>query len=130
MKQWLQECPESPKMAAISPPGRREVEKAIRRSPSTAPGPDGIPFACWRGLGKLGVDILTDVLGVLCSEGGEAVLAEVGLDEEGRHPYNEGFLVLLPKHPWGPTPATSRTSSPKVLGPLTLCTRTTASWRT
>ena len=63
IRQWLKDCPEGPKMAAISPPGRREVEKAIRCSPSTSPGPDGIPFACWRGLGKLGVDTLADVLG-------------------------------------------------------------------
>ncbi len=70
MCRWLDECPPGPKIAAVSPPGRREVENAIRCSPSTAPCPDGIPFACWRGLGELGVDILTDVLGVLCSEDG------------------------------------------------------------
>ncbi len=91
-------------MAAISPPGRKKVEKAIRCSPSTASGPDGIPFACWRGPRQLGVDILTDVLGVLCSDGGEAPLAEMGLDEEGRHPYNEGLLVPLPKKPAGAYP--------------------------
>ncbi len=108
-------------MAAISPPGHREVEKAVRCSLSTVAGPDGIPFARWRGLGKLGVDILTDVLGVLSSEGGEAALAEIGL---GRRPDSEGLLVLLPKKSAGadrpPPPAASRTSSPKVFDPVTL----------
>ena len=36
-------------------------------------------------------------MGVLCAEGGEASLADMGLFDEGRHPYNEGLLVLLPK---------------------------------
>jgi hypothetical protein len=50
IQQWLTECPEGFKIVPISSPGRRETEKAIRCSPGTAPGPDGIPFACWRGL--------------------------------------------------------------------------------
>ena len=104
IQQWLTDRPEGLKIAPISPPGRSEIEKAIRCSPSTTPGPDGIPFACWRGLGQLGLDILTDVLGVLCSRDGEAALAEMGLDEEGRHPYNEGLRVLLPKKPAGADP--------------------------
>ncbi len=49
------------------------------------------------------MDVLTEVLGSL-PRGGRGVLAGMGLDEEGRHPYNEGSLVLLPKKSAGADP--------------------------
>ncbi len=38
---------------------RHHLEQGIAWSPTTAPGPDGIPFVAWRGLGPLAVDIMT-----------------------------------------------------------------------
>ncbi len=79
-----------------------------------------LPFACWRGLGKLGVDILTEVVGILCEEGGEAALADIGIDEEGRHPYNQWLLVLLPKKPAGGDPRGTSYFEPEGTRPLNI----------
>ncbi len=49
---------------------RHRAAKAIKSSPNTSPGPDGIPFAAWRRPGPLGVDILTRVLQGFTTENG------------------------------------------------------------
>ncbi len=128
IQQWLAECPAGPPIVPIAPPGRAEIENAIRCSPSTAPGRDGVPFACRRGIGQLGVDVFAEVLGCLCAEGGEAALADMGLDEEGRHPYSEGPLVLLPKKPAGADPAAFSTLNRRALARSTSLTPITVSW--
>ena len=59
-------------------------------------------------------------MGVLCAEGGEAALADVGLYEEGRHPYDERLLVVLPKKPAGAEPRRVHFLSLRALGFSTL----------
>ncbi len=85
-----------------------------------SPGSDGIPFVCWRVLGDLGADVLTDVLQVLCSPDGEAALADLGLDEQGRRLFNDGVLVLLPKNSTGVDPSGAEFFDPEGARPLNI----------
>ena len=48
---------------------RSDVEEALRQAPSSAPGPDGLPYSAWQALGALGVDVLWAVAGTLAAGG-------------------------------------------------------------
>ena len=61
----------------------------IKRSNSSAPGPDGIPFAAWRAVPDVGASVLLDVFDAIA--GGS-------VPPEG---YNHGLLYLLPKKDTG-----------------------------
>ena len=77
---------------------RHDVAKAVRLSGDSAPGPDGIPYKAWRSVGKLGVDVLWDVIHALASDEGSALLAEAYSDLlPAEHSYNLGLLCCLPK---------------------------------
>ena len=83
---------------------RRDVARAIALSPNSAPGPDGIPYAAWRRLGPLAIDLLAAVSRDLSTESGPAHLQELcSLDPADIHDFNMGLLVLLPKAPAGQT---------------------------
>ncbi|CAK0908614.1 unnamed protein product [Prorocentrum cordatum] len=58
---------------------RRHVEHALKHSPNSAPGPDGIPCAAWRRFGPLAVDVLWAALQDLVS-GGEPAGLECFMD--------------------------------------------------
>ena len=61
---------------------RADIEDAINKSGDTMAGPDGIPYAAWRALGPLGVDILFEAAETLSTEQGIQKLLDAG-DGEG-----------------------------------------------
>ena len=74
---------------------REDVEKAIKASSDTMPGPDGIPYAAWRALGPLGIDILFDAAEVLATPDGPQRMQDAADGEN--HEFNLGILCCLPK---------------------------------
>ena len=75
------------------------MQRVIRSSGNTMPGPDGIPFLAWRRLRSLGVDALTRVAWALEQEMAPHLLTAAYWDEEcpAEHGYNLSTLVCLPK---------------------------------
>ena len=75
------------------------MEKTIRHSGNTMPGPDGIPFLAWRRIGKIGVRTLTSVAWALEHPDASLLLQRAYVDEDcpGEHGYNLSTLVCLPK---------------------------------
>jgi len=70
---------------------KKDVSKAILSSPSTAPGPDGIPFSAWRGVEHLATRVLHDALMQMSSATGDEEMEEHYAD------FNASILVFLPK---------------------------------
>ena len=65
LSQWLQEDLPPDSLAGLPSENdpswaldKDDIRRAIKRSPNTSPGPDGIPFGAWRKLGELAVDTL------------------------------------------------------------------------
>ena len=55
---------------------KKYIEKALRCSNNSSPGPDGIPFEAWRTMGKLAVDVLYGAFQDLASDTAEAKMEE------------------------------------------------------
>ena len=75
------------------------MEKAVRYSGNSAPGPDGIPFKAWRAFGPLGVSILHGVAQTLERPQGAEELHAAYFDEPDTHShhYNERILCYIVK---------------------------------
>ena len=74
---------------------QEDMRQAIRLSPSSSPGPDGIPFAAWRAISDIAVPLLQAVYEQLAAGGAdEAHAADI-------RKFNEGLMVFLPKDPSG-----------------------------
>lgn len=79
-----------------------DIRRAIRHSPNTMPGPDGIPFLAWRRLGDLAVNTLYHLSTTLMQDNFEQQLNEAMEDPTTtQHDFNLSHLVLLPKKPTG-----------------------------
>lgn len=75
-----------------------DVREAIRRTASSAPGPDGIPYAAWRRLGPLAETCIYEA--AKCLEGDQALeLLERAhpKDTHGNSAFNDAKMVFLPK---------------------------------
>ena len=85
---------------------RKHVGTAIKCAKNSMPGPDGIPVAAYRYLGDLGIDILFDVIRVLCTEEGKPMLESAYADRSsiGEHSFNSSLLCCLPKKVAGTDP--------------------------
>ena len=109
MEDWIKDDLQSPSGLAaalrplVSDPAawlisRTDIEKAIRNTTKSAPGPDGIPYAAWRALGPLAVDALHQAAQTL--EGSEG-LAQLGdafpLNGDMRSDFNAAIMVFVPK---------------------------------
>jgi len=81
------------------------VAKAIRVAGAAAPGPDGIPYAAWKALGSLAVDVLTGVASALGEDGVQEELVAAYVDDpdagEGQHAFNLSLLAVIGKAPAG-----------------------------
>ena len=77
---------------------KKHINRAIRHSNNSAPGPDGIPFLAWRRAKDLSTQILYDAAQVMFSETGpDATAADYGY-------LNNSLLLFLPKKASGTTP--------------------------
>ena len=85
---------------------RRDIEKAVRHSGNSAPGPDGIPYSAWRALGGFGAGALTEALNVLSTGDASQALKDAYRDcsDNVGHGFNLGILVCIPKSPAGSLP--------------------------
>ena len=70
---------------------RKHVAQAVARSNNSAPGPDGIPYAAWRRMGNVGIDILFAAACEIASEDGSHLLAQHYGD------FNASLLMFLPQ---------------------------------
>jgi hypothetical protein len=75
-----------------------DIEKAINLAGASAPGPDGIPYAMWKQLGRPAVQMIWEVAQELHQPEAEATLAAAYRDEH-HCGFNEGLLVFIPKKP-------------------------------
>jgi hypothetical protein len=79
---------------------RGDLEKAIKQSKNSAPGPDGIPHKVWKELGEFGATILWNAMEELHEANAPDLLKEAYGTE---HEFNEGIMVCLPKTATGET---------------------------
>ena len=115
LKRWLQAAyeEEGPPCKAKPQewtPRKKDLIRAIKIAGSSAPGPDGIPYAAWQRAGNGAVDILW------------AALRAINTDDQATTHYpdfNQATLVCLPKNPppppktgHRPTTATTQDRSP------------------
>lgn len=99
------------------------LRRALRAAGNTAPGPDGIPYAFWRGVGDLGLGVLEDALRELMLEGSDVALARSYGSSDSRFgvcDFNASLLVLLPKKPAGVDPVAGDYHAPEDTRPLML----------
>ena len=83
----------------------QDLQKAIKNAPATMPGPDGIPYLAWKRLGVLGADCLFHAATALNRDGaGERLTKADRSSGEGKHDFNIGNMVFLPKKTAGCDP--------------------------
>ena len=100
LQQWLadERAELSPPLSPATDPRwrirRRDIRKALDIAPSSAPGPDGIPFAAWKRLDHLAVDVLHGAMQALLKDTAtQDMLQDYGED------FNASLLVFIPKKP-------------------------------
>ena len=99
------------------------VRHALKAAGATAPGPDGIPYSFWRGIGEVGVEVLTDTMQAMMVEGSEETMVrEYGSGDNRFGPcdFNGSLLALLPKKPTGQDPTAGTFYCPADTRPLML----------
>ena len=103
---------------------RSDIRRAIRLSGSSAPGPDGLPYAVWRRLGPLAETVLHEAAASLSTSGASAEMTAAYADEEFAtgmgHGFNHGLLVMTPKAPAGTQADGTPLYAPSGLRPLSL----------
>ena len=80
---------------------RKDINKAIKISGHSAPGPDGIPYIAWKLSGDLATQVLYDAATALQTDDANSLLQHMhGNDTlaEG-HDFNLGLLICLGKKP-------------------------------
>lgn len=94
--------------SALALPDEERMTEHIRRTRSTAPGPDGVPYAMWKATGTSGARTLRRLL---------ASFADGAKAPEG---FNEAWLALLPKGEEPEDMTEHRVRAAKNLRPLLL----------
>jgi hypothetical protein len=100
---------------------KKDITRAIKCSGNSLPGPDRIPYAAWKKLGPLAVDILFDAAAAMARDDfplriREAYGAQAGED----HPFNLGLLVCIPKKPVANHPEHGEVYSAATTRPLAI----------
>ena len=93
---------------------KRHIAKAIQQSNTSAPGPDGIPYAAWRQLGDLAVDVLYEAFQDFSGDDFEVKMTSEYPD------FNESLLVFLPKKAVGTTAQGDAIFEPGGVRPLNI----------
>ena len=57
---WAEGARQCPPEAEPWRPSTDDLKVVIKMTYDSAPGPDGIPFSMWKGVGELGASVLTD----------------------------------------------------------------------
>ena len=101
---------------------RKAVVNAVKYSKESAPGPDGIPTAAYKRLGRFAVDILHAALERLCKPEGIHELTTAYQDRSwlGCHDFNLSLLCCLPKKVSGTDPLMGEYYGPENTRPLAL----------
>ena len=95
-------------------PSRGDVRKALERSGSSTPGPDGIPASAWRALGPLAEKVLHEALSAMSGPGGLELL------EAEYNSFNEALLFFIPKKVSGFDDAVGEYYDPEHTRPITV----------
>lgn len=90
----------------------RHISKARRSSGNTRPGPDGVPFAAWRAMAPLGVQVLWEA-GTRLEEG-------LAAGKQGHDVFNESPLCCLPKQPVREAAGGAQVFEPRGTRPLSI----------
>ena len=99
----------------------QNVEHALKVAPSTAPGPDGIPYKAWKRLGPLAASILLGAIHKLGEENSHTALCGMsGNEDASAHMFNLGNMVFLPKKPAGTDPVLGDYFTPADVRPLVI----------
>ena len=101
---WLQQVlppsgtvPKGPSRWKIT---RTDVERAVRCSGNSLPGPDRIPYAAWRTLGEVAIDVLHGAAQAMATHTfSDDIRAAYGCGPHSSHPFNLGIMVCIPKRP-------------------------------
>ena len=80
---------------------REHIERAVQSATDSMPGPDGIPYAGWKALGALGIDVLFDAAKALARPDSSVLLRAAHGNDQEEHEFNLGTLCCLPKKPTG-----------------------------
>lgn len=80
LRSWLMEDIPPEALSSLPPPEaaawkltRKDVQRAVERSPNSSPGPDGILFLAWRKLGPLAISTLFNFYAALTGSEDAAV---------------------------------------------------------
>jgi len=123
MDDWFRTMPTFDQVMPDCEVSSEHVRRALKTAGATAPGPDGIPYSFWKGIGEVGVTVLTDTLRAMMAEGSEeTMLMEYGSGDNrfGDCDFNGSLLVLLPKKTSGHDPAAGAFYDPGDTRPLML----------
>jgi len=124
LAKWGREDPSLPTWSHFQDcwvPSRCDMAKGIRAASKSAPGPDGIPYAAWRALGDLGVDILYEAAMLLTKGDMNRHLGNMDIfSKNDSHSFNVGNMVFLPKKTTGTHPLFGEFYSPGDVRPLVI----------
>ena len=62
VSRWCEHMPKFPEVMPRCEVSLDHVRRAVKAAGTTAPGPDGIPYAYWKGMGETGITVLYDTL--------------------------------------------------------------------
>lgn len=82
---------------------RKDIAQAINMSGNSAAGPDGIPYAAWRAMGDVAIEVLTTAMDALQRESAEDVVQQAYGDEDSCS-FNHSLICCIPKKPQGCDP--------------------------
>ena len=102
--------------------GIKEIERPVKLAGSSAPGPDGIPYAAWKLSGNQALQVLLDAATALQSDDAPTLLHNMhgsDIHAEG-HTFNLGLLICLGKKPKEHHPAHGEVFEPSNTRPLSI----------
>ena len=101
---------------------RKDINKAIKMSGHSAPGPDGIPYLAWKHSGELASQVLQDAAAALQSNEATTYLQRMHGDDirPDGHNFNLGLLICLGKKPHSEHPEHGQVYRPESTRPLSI----------
>ena len=91
---------------------KKDIKRALEQSNNSAPGPDGIPYGAWRGLGDLVATVIHGAFLDLSSDEGQELM------QRDYPNFNESLLFFLKKKPVDVTDEGAEVYDPEGVRPL------------